>query len=256
MGIFSGDFSMLFHASLLLFAVFFFGSLELVVLFPEWLLALSLLFLGGVFRMSWRFGGSASLAIVPTLFSFSAVFLLFFVSSLREKHIFIFLSSLVFYVAVLGIYRLRQCAGDLTAQSMLSLVAMTTLFFLFSVFSGLFLNFQRFTEYMLMLSCGMSAFLVGLSVFLRSFREEWEKAMFYALLLGFFAAQLAWIGTFWPFGYLTTGVLMLMFTSPIWDSIQAEIAGGISKKRLAAHVILILLLTAVVLSSAQWFQVV
>lgn len=248
---------MLFHASLLLAAVFFFGSLELVALFPEWFLILAFLFLGGVFRLSWRFGGSASSAIVPTLFSFSAVFLLFFVSSPREKHIFILLSSLVFYVAALGIYRLRQYDGDLTAQSMLSLVAMTTLFFLFSVFSGLFLNFQRFTEYMLMLSCGMSAFLVGLSIFLRSFRTDWEKAMLYALLLGFFAAQIAWIGTFWPFGYLTTGVLMLMFTSPIWDSIQAETTmGGVSKKRLAVHVILMLFLTAMVLSSAQWFQVV
>lgn len=247
---------MLFHASLLLFAVFFFGSLELVAMFPEWFLILALLFLGGVFRLSWRFGGSASSAIVPTLFSFSTVFLLFFVSSPREKHIFILLSSLVFYVAALGIYRLRQYDGDLTAQSMLSLVAMTTLFFLFSVFSGLFLNFQRFTEYMLMLSCGLSAFLVGLSILLRSFRVEREKAMLYSLLLGFFAAQLAWIGTFWPFGYLTTGVLMLMFTSPIWESIQAETTGGISKMRLAVHVLLILFLTVIVLSSAQWLQVV
>ena len=247
---------MLFHASLLLFAVFFFGSLELVAMFPEWFLILALLFLGGVFRLSWRFGGSASSAIVPTLFSFSTVFLLFFVSSPREKHIFILLSSLVFYVAALGIYRLRQYDGDLTAQSMLSLVAMTTLFFLFSVFSGLFLNFQRFTEYMLMLSCGLSAFLVGLSILLRSFRVEREKAMLYSLLLGFFAAQLAWIGTFWPFGYLTTGVLMLMFTSPIWESIQAETTGGISKMRPAVHVLLILVLTAIVLSSAQWLQVV
>lgn len=253
---FCGVFPMLFHASLLLAAVFFFGSLELIALFPDWFSVLAFLFIGGASRFSWRFGGSASSTIVPTLFSFSAVFLLFFVSSPREKHVLIFLSSLVFYVASLGIYRLRQYDGDLTAQSMLSLVAMTTLFFLFSVFSGLFLNFQRFTEYMLMLSCGMSAFLVGLSIFLRSFRTEREKAMLYALLLGFFSAQIAWIGTFWPFGYLTTGVLMLMFTSPIWDSIQAETTDGISKKRLAVHVILMLFLTAMVLSSAQWFQVV
>lgn len=247
---------MLFHASLLLFAIFFFGSLELVVMFPEWFLILSLLFLGGVFRFSWRLGGTASSAIVPTLFSFSTVFLLFFVSSAREKHIFIFLSSLVFYMAALGIYRLRQYDGDLTAQSMLSLVAMTTLFFLFSVFSGLFLNFQRFTEYMLMLSCGLSAFLVGLSIFLRSFRENRGKAMLCALILGLFAAQMAWIGTFWPFGYLTTGVLMLIFTSPLWEGVQAETTGGISKKRLAIQVIFVLLLAAVVLSSAQWLQVV
>ena len=253
---FSECFSMVFHASLLVFALSFFGSMELIVSFPEWLLVLSGVFLGGIFWASWRFGGSASSAIVPTLFSFSAVFLLFFVSSPREKHIFILLSSLVFYVAALGTYRLRQYAGDLTAQSMLSLVAMTTLFFLFSVFSGLFLNFQRFTEYMLMLSSGLSAFLVGLSIFLRTFSSERKRAVFYALLLGFFAAQVSWIGTFWPFGYLTTGVLTLMFTSPLWDMIQNEASGGLSKRRLAAHILLILGLTVLVLSSSTWLPVV
>ena len=247
---------MLFHASLLLLAVSFFGSMELIVSFPGWFLILSGVFLGGVFSASWRFGGSASSAIVPTLFSFSAVFLLFFVSSAREKHIFILLSSLVFYVAALGIYRLRQYDGDLTAQSMLSLVAMTTLFFLFSVFSGLFLNFQRFTEYMLMLSSGLSAFLVGLSIFSRSFPSGRREPVFYALLFGFSVAQISWIGTFWPFGYLTTGVLTLMFISPLWELIQHADSGGFSKKRLAAHILLMLGLMALVLSSSAWLLVV
>ncbi len=246
---------MLFHASLFLFAAYFFGSMELIVAFPEWFLALAAISLGGIFRAAWQLGGSASSAIVPTLFSFSAIFLLFFVSSDREKQIFLFLSSLVFYVSALGIYRLRQYSGDLTAQSMLALVSMTTLFFLFSVFFGLFLNFQMFTEYMLMLSCGGASFLVGLSFFLRSFRDR-ASAVFYAALLGFFSAQVSWIGTFWPFGYLTNGVIMLIFVFPIWESVRMESSNGISKRRLATHILLMLILVVVVLSSAQWRQVV
>jgi hypothetical protein len=247
---------MLFHASILAFAIFFLGLLELFVALPGGLLVFAMVFLGVLFWMSWRFGGSASSAIVPTLFSLSTIILLFFISLPRERHLFIFLSTLVFYLAILGIYRLRQYAGDVTAQSMLSLVAMTTLFFLFSAFYGIFLNFQRFTELALMLSFGISAFLTGLSIFSRSFRSELRKAWFYSLILGFFAAQVAWIGSFWPFSYLTAGVLTLMFISPLWDMIQSEMFGGFSKGRLAIHILLILALTALVLSSSEWLQVV
>jgi hypothetical protein len=40
---------------------------------------------------------------------------------------------MVFYVAMLGNYRLKQYKGDVTAQSMLSLVAITALFFLLAL---------------------------------------------------------------------------------------------------------------------------
>ncbi len=247
---------MLFHASIFAFAILFFGLLECIVAIPSRFLMLAILSLAVLFRMSSRFGGSSTSAIVPTLFSLSTILLLFFVSSPKEKHLFIFLSSLVFYVGILGIYRLRQYAGDMTAESMLSLVAMTTLFFLFSAFYGIFLNFQRFTEGALMVSYGFSAFLVGLSIFSRSFRGDREKPWLFSVLLALFSAQIAWIGSFWPFSYLTAGVLSLMFLSPLWDMIQSEAIGTFSKKRLVFQIILILLLGGMVLWSSEWLPVV
>ncbi len=247
---------MFFHISILVFALSFFGLLEAAIVIPMKFSVLVFFLLAILFRALSRFGGSVGSAIIPTLFSFSSILLLFFISSPREKHVFIFLSSLVFYTSVLGVYRLRQYAGDMTAGSMLSLVAMTTLFFLFSGFFGIFLNFQRFSEWMLMTSYGLSSFLVGLSVFVRLFRNNPRKAWFFALLFGFSAAEIGWIGTFWPFGYLTSGVITLLFLSPLWDMIQGEASGGVSKKRLAVQVTLILFLIGMVLGSSEWLPVV
>lgn len=247
---------MLFHASIVAFSFLFFVLLEAVVAIPFQYVVLAFLAMAILFRVSWRFGGSAALAIVPTLFSLSTVILLFFISTPKEKHIFIFLSTAVFYVSVLGIYRLRHSVRDLTAQSMLSLVAMTTLFFLFSAFSGIFLNFARFNELALMISYGVSTFLVGLSLFSRSYPADIRTATLYAFILGLFSAELAWFSSFWPFGYLTSGVLTLMFISPIWDMIHNDALGVFSKKRLAAHLILMLMLIGMVLMSSNWLQVV
>jgi hypothetical protein len=247
---------MFFHIAVFFATLLFFGFLEAFIALPARFSPIAAFFLTVLFRMSWRFGGSIGSALIPTLFSLSAYILLFFVSAPKEKHTFIFLSSMVFYVAMLGNYRLKQYKGDVTAQSMLSLVAITALFFLFSAFYGVFLNFQRFDEATLMISYGISAFLIGFSAFARLFRNETRKAWLSSLLLGIFAAQIGWIGSFWPFGYLTSGVLALMMISPLWDTIQSEALGTFSKKRLVVHTLLILSLVGMVLVSSPWLPVV
>jgi hypothetical protein len=247
---------MLFHVAVFASALLFFGFLETIIALPVRFSPVAVFFLIVLFRIAWHFGRSFGSALIPTLFSLSTFILLFFVSSPKEKHIFIFLSSMVLYVAMLGTYRLKQYAGDVTAQSMLSLVAVTTLFFLFSAFYGVFLNFRRFDETALMVSYGISAFLIGFSVFARLFRKETKKAWASSFLLGFCAAQIGWIGSFWPFGYLTSGVLALMMISPLWDTIQSEALGTFSKKRLIAHVILMVSLIGMVLASSPWLPVV
>lgn len=247
---------MLFHASIFLLTIFFFGLFESTLLLPVRFSLLIFLFLGAVFWLSWRFGGSIRSTIIPTLFSFSAFILLFFISSNHQKHVFIFLSALIFYLAILGEYRLRQYKGDLTAHGILSAISMVTLFFFFSAFYGLFLNFQKFDEIALMFSYGIGSFFVGLSFFSRSIPKEPERSRLLSLILGIFMAEIAWVSSFWPFGYLTTGVISLIVISVPWDMIRGFSGKNFSEKRLFFHTILALMLIGMVLSSSIWLPLV
>ncbi len=242
---------MLVHASVFAMMLFFVGFLEIIAVFFDGSLALSVVFLAIVFRLAWGFGGSVYASIVPTLFAFSVLLLLFFISSSQERQIFIGLSSLVFYIAILGIYRLRLYAGDMTAQSMLSLAAMATLFFLFSSLYGIFLNFQSFTQIALMVSYGIGSFCVAFSLFSQFATQVSEQSLL-ALIFGFFMAEIGWISGFWSFGYLTTGVISLIVISVPWDMVQRFSTGTFSHRRLIFHLMFSCVLLSVVLINAQW----
>lgn len=247
---------MLFHASIFFFSIFFAAMLKMSGFLPlrsMWILSV---FFVLVFFLSRRFGVSSVSALIPTMFSFAATTLLFFVSTDLERNFFIGASSIIFYLSVLGLYRLRQYASDQTAQAMLSLVAVTTLFFLFSFFSGMFLNFRRFDESTLMIAFGGSVYLMSFSIFRRLFSGDTRKSQMASLLLGLFASQIAWIVSFFPFGYLTTSVISIIILFPLWDIVSEETKRPFSKKRIAVNALLSLALVAVVLSSSEWIPMV
>lgn len=247
---------MLFHASIFFFSVFFAAVLEISGFLPfRWMWTLSLFF-GMVLFFSRRFGGSLVSALLPVVFSCAATTLLFFVSTHMERYFFMGASSIVFYLALLGLYRLRQYPLDRTAQAMLSLVAVTTLFFLFAVFFGMFLNFRRFDELALMIALGGSVSLVGFSIFRELFVGDIRKSFLVSLLLGFFSMQIAWTASFFPFGYLTTSVISLIMLFPLWDIVSREVRHSFSKKRMAFNMIVSLALIALVVSSSEWFPMV
>lgn len=247
---------MLFHASIFVSALVFWGLLEAIAATPIGSPAFSIVLLSGILWVSRRFGGTLVSAIIPTFFSLSTIVLLFFISSPHQRHIFIVLASIVFYVSILGIYRLRHYSKDSTARSMVALVSMTTLFFFFSALYGVFLNFRNFTEVALMISYGVGTFLVGLQVFSRFFPEQPKRFWFFALFLSLCAAEIGWVASFWPFGYLTAGVLVLILLSIPWDMITRFSSGSVSGRRVATSLAFLFFLLSMVLLSSVWLPVV
>jgi len=69
-------------------------------------------------------------------------------------------------------------------------------------------------------------------------------------------AEIVWILNFWPFGYLTTGVISLIFYYVFWDLIQCHFFNMLSKKRVLGHMLIFGFLVAMVLSSTRWLPLV
>lgn len=247
---------MLFYASIAVFSIAFFVSLEIVGFWLEYISILAPIFLVFVFLLSQYFGRSVALSFVPVFFAFSSTLLLFFVSAPSLRRVVTLLSSMVFYVGVLGIYRLRHYAKDVTARSMISLVSMASLFFFFSAFYAVFLNFQNFNVLLLMASYAAGTFFSSLILFMRFFPENVSRAWFFSAFLALFMAEVGWISTFWPFGYLTTGVLSVLFLSLPWDTVGISSSRMVSTRRLAFHSLCVLILLSLVLSSSVWLPVV
>lgn len=243
---------MIFHVFVLLVSILFFGAFEIALAFPSKLVWISAGAVILLWRLSWKLGGNLSSAVIPTLFSISTALLLFFVSSLVQQQALLILSTVVFYVSVLGAYRLRHYSADKTARSMVSLSAVASLFFFYSSLYGIFLNFQFFTQPMMMAGFGIVTFLAAYYSFSVYLHERRERARFFALALGFLIMEIAWIAGFWPFGYLTTGVVTLIFLVVPWDIFQHSVDGSLSRKRTIAVLAVALFLLSMVLASSAW----
>lgn len=246
---------MLFHIPTLFFSILFFLSSGFVAgAFPDSLF-LIIIFLIGIFLIVKSISDSYLLSILPTTFAISTVSLLFFVSGPVDRRVVSALSAGVFYIGLIGLYRLRQAPRDVTARGMLSILAMATLFFSFSAWYGIFLNFRRFNELALMISFGATSLIVSLTVFHFFFREA-RKTLFFSFFLSFFCAEMAWFSTFWPFGYLTVGVAMLLFLSVLWEIVSRFSMGTVSGGRALWGFSIAMILLVVVLSSSVWLPVV
>jgi len=62
--------------------------------------------------------------------------------------------------------------------------------------------------------------------------------------------ELIWTMNFWPFGYLTTGVIALILYYILWDLTQSFFLKLLSKKRVVANMIFFSALIVIILLSS------
>lgn len=255
----------------LLYTLVFFAGLELITLFYRhvFLIAFFLLFFsvyGGR-----RLGGKWKFSTLPAFFSLSSISLLYLVALFYEQQIFIFLSSLMYYFSLLGAFRLGEYEGDKTARGMNMAATASTIFFTYASAYGLYLNFLV-PLYSLMIVYLAVTLLVSYQHFsiIYSPPENENKIAFggkmsgsdrkpvwiYSFVLGLIMSELIWTMNYWPFGYLTTGVIALILYYVIWDIIQCHFQDILSRKRVAANMILFTFLIGCVLISAKWIPVI
>lgn len=247
---------MFFHFTVFFWSVIFALGLEAVAvnpIFPSWgwyffsifpLVIISLL-------ASRRITKQYTDAFLPGLLSFAAPTLLSLIDSPNQRQMFVFLSTLMYYFSLLGIYRLRHAPEDKTAKAFLYSAAMAAMFFFYTGVYGFYLNFS-FPLWGLMIIYFLGTTLTSYETFLGVDKQERRRMRLYSVLLGLIMGEMAWVMSFWPFGYLTAGALMIIFFFVIWDITLDGFRKKLSLKKAVARMSFFFALILLLLLSSPW----
>ncbi len=193
-------------------------------------------------------------SVLPVFFTISSAALLYLITLPIEKQVFIFLSSGLYYLSLLGAYRLEKYSEDLTAKSMNMTATAATLFFTFSSTYGFYLNFLV-PIYYLMLIYSITAFLVSYQYFILIKKDNKQETVLYSSILALLMAEIVWMLNYWPFGYLTTGSIALILYYILWELSRSHLLNQLSRRRVVLNMIFFSFLISVVLLTSKWIPV-
>ncbi len=230
------------------FIIYIRNSPNLVLLAILVLLILSL-WEGRLIGEKWRF------SILPIFFTLSSASLLYLITLAYEQQIFIVLASAMNYLALFGAYRLRKYEKDQTAKGMNMAASSATIFFTYASAYGLYLNFLV-PLYVLMLVYFFSTLLVSYQYFSIVKNDGKKLVMVYSFLLGLAMTEIVWAMNFWPFGYLTTGVIALILYYMLWSIVQGYFLNMLSQKRAIMNVLFFSILILMVLLTSKRIPVI
>jgi hypothetical protein len=254
---------MFFHFRVLAYSIFFYLVVELATtdfvgsFFAEhfWagmFLVLVVLFI--FFRIAKIISQRISMTPITVIFVASTLGLLYFIQSDVQRNVLIAICAFVFYFFHIALYRLRVYHKDKTALGIVGAASVGTVFLCYATAIGIYLNFD------IPLWAGM-VFLMLVTALVSSqyfwiIKPEKKMVINYSLMLGFVMAEVAWVINFWPFGYLTTGVIALIFYYVFWDMVRSHFLGRLSKRRVIGNLAFSFIAVAIVLTSSHWFPVV
>ena len=221
----------------------------------KYVLAITVLLLLFSLREGKTIGKRWKFSVLPVFFSLSSVALLYLIAFGYEQQVFIFLASMMHYLAVFGAYRLGEYEKDQTAMGMNMAATATTIFFAYASTYGLYLNFLV-PLYVLMLVYFLITSLVSYQHFSLISSERMTIVWLYSFLLGLVMTELVWSMTFWPFGYLTTGVIAFILYHMLWDVARCSFLGRLSQKRTIFSAIFSSVLIVIILLTSKWFPVI
>ena len=238
----------------LLYSLIFFIGLELIVFFHANVLFIMLFLLLMALFQGWKIGRKWKFSILPIFFVISSVALLYLVTIRHYQQIYIILAFVMYYLSLLGAYRLSKYENDQTAKGMNTAASMATIFFTYAGAYGLYLNFLV-PLYYLMLVYLVTTFFVSYQYFSIICVNK-KKVWLYSLVVSLVMAEIAWTIDFWPFGYLTSGAVALILYFVLWDIIQKNFLDIIRKKRIIFNLIFFSVLASLVLISSKWIPVI
>lgn len=236
------------------YALLFVAVAEIAAFRPPYTIFLIFLLPIVAFWSAWKTSQRFLHSIIPVIFAFSSLVILFLIDSLVEKEIFLALSGFIYYLTFLGLHRLKAYAKDETARGMIAAGASASIFLFYSGAYGFYLNYQ-IPIWLLMFAFLIITFSVSFQL-LSLLKKEHRLVFIYSLILGMIMAEVAWVINFWPFGYLTTGVISLIFYYVLWDLTQSHFLDKLSQKRVIANIVFFSLLIALILASSSWLPVV
>ncbi|HEX8973861.1 MAG TPA: hypothetical protein VF817_00025 [Patescibacteria group bacterium] len=258
---------MFFHSKVFLLSLIFFvflestssdsASMALGSAFSNhfWLGLVTIAVLGVYFyQVAKDISQKSSMTPMPVLFALSTFGLLYFVQSQIESAILAVLSALAYYFIHIALYRLRSYSKDKTAHGIIGAGAVATIFLFYAMALGIYLNFA-ISLWILMIVLMSVTVLVSFQ-YLWLLNEDTKKVFSYSLVLGLVMGEIVWVVNFWPFGYLTSAAVTLIFYYVFWDLVQGHFSDNLSKRRVVSNLIVFSILSAIVLASSPWLPVV
>lgn len=247
---------MIFHFTVFLFAVVFFGMLSFLVRDPivpawSWYSLSTLVFITLSLVASRKLTDKWYPAFLPSVVSFSTLLLLSLVDSDMEQRIFIFAATALYYASLLGIYRLKLIPSDETARALLNTAALASLFFTYAAAYGLYLNYEvplALLMFIFFLATGIVAF----QTLYWAGRDDAHEVLLGSVALGMVMGELVWTVHFWPFGYLTIGAVLLTLFYLIWRPVLDLLLGEVVKKRVLIEGGMLLFLLFLLLLTSPW----
>lgn len=248
---------MLFHVTALFFAVLFFAALLLISerpIVPAWSFYLTTC--GALMMLSVvaarKLTGRWYTAYLPSTLAFSVPLLLSLIDRGFETRVFIIAASGLYYLALLGVYRLHQASQDKTARAMLNLAALASLFFVFAAAYGLYINYEMPLALLLGVFFIASSIVAFQTLFVATEPRDARRALVTAFVIGLIIMELIWAVYFWPFGYLTVGVVMLIYFFLLWKVSLELIRGEFSLRRMIGETLILFALLILLLLTANW----
>lgn len=267
---------MLLKINAFLFSLVFAGVLELIVFKEEWFFrAVAVLVIFSILVI-WPLARKIRFLAIPFFLGMGSLSLLYLIDNPAEQHVFVVLSTIVYYFALLGAYRLKFYPCDKTAIGMINLATLATGFFWFVSNYGWYLNFQ-IGGWVLISTFVGSTFLIGLpsllicaeacrkiesktnskSGQLVMFGENFsvyhrQVVIFLNLIISVVMGELIWALSLWPFSYLSTGVSALLLYYFFWNIARMFITSSLSKKAIIMDIILVVLSIGGILATTRW----
>ncbi len=248
---------MIFHFTVFLWAVIFYGGLQGILYIDtsatwSWYFFSISLLLVIVALATKRITGRLRDIFLPGLFALTTPTLLSFIDNPREQQIFVFLASSMVYMAFMGSYRLKQAPQDQTAIAFLQSASLAGLFLFYGSMYGFYLNFN-FPLWALMVLFFIGTTLTSFATLVPDLpKEQYPQAKLYSVLLGLTLTELAWVVSFWPFGYLTTGTISLIFFYISWDIAWQALRNKLTLKRTLFRLGFFFALVGLLLMSTPW----
>lgn len=249
---------MIFHFTIFVWALIFSSGLWLVsLLFGSVELSWSryLFSIAGLFFISMlavrRITHKSINVVVPALLSITAPILLSLIDAPTERQVFVGIVGGMYYLSLLALYRLHHARIDQTAQSMLAVAVMASLFFFYSGVYGFYVNFN-FPLWGLMVLFCVGTTVASYQTFIHRERHDRKRVILYSLILGLVMGECAWVFGFWPFGYLTTGAIALILFFLLWDIAFTGFYGELSLRKTLLRTMFSLILVSLLLLSTPW----
>lgn len=284
---------MLFRLQPIIYSLIFALALETVVFKEVYFFKVAVFLIVFSVFVVWPLARKLRFLAIPFFLSLGSLNLLYLIDNDQEKHAFIALSFIVYYLALMGAYRLKIYDCDQTAQGMVNLATIATIFFWFSANYGWFLNFD-ISPWVLVVTFIGSTFLISLPSLRISASMQMKKKqeaqslmeqevenlehkkgrkktpsepvptymlinnwviLFLNFILSLVVAQVIWGLSLWPFGYLTTGVVALIIYFVFWDVIRNFVQGSLTKNLILTKIFLAGMSILGVLVTARWEMV-